>query len=138
MKGILEMNGTDRYLIDTNILIYFLQGEEVALSFFKNIMDKELCISLINKIEVLAFPDLSENEEMEIKQFLLNFITLNVDDPVAEETIRIRKMYKLKLGDALISATSIMHDAVLVSRNEKDFSKVDGLKFLNPYSAEMK
>jgi predicted nucleic acid-binding protein len=61
-------------------------------------MDKELCISLINKIEVLAFPDLSENEEMEIKQFLLNFITLNVDDPVAEETIRIRKMYKLKLG----------------------------------------
>ena len=138
MKGILEMNGTDKYLIDTNILIYFLQGEEVASSFFKNIMDKELCISLINKIEVLAFPDLSENEEMEIKQFLLNFVTLNVDDPVAEETIRIRKMYKLKLGDALISATSIMHDAVLVSRNEKDFSKVDGLKFLNPYSAEMK
>jgi len=42
------MNGTDRYLIDTNILIYFLQGEEVAASFFKNIMDKELCISLIN------------------------------------------------------------------------------------------
>ena len=128
------MNGTDRYLIDTNILIYFLQGEEVAASFFKNIMDRELCISLINKIEVLAFPDLSENEEIEIKQFLLNFITLNVDDPVAEETIRIRKVYKLKLGDALISATSIMHDAVLVSRNEKDFDKVDGLKFLNPYS----
>ncbi len=134
MKGILEMNGTDRYLIDTNILIYFLQGEEVAVSFFKNIMDRELYISLINKIEVLAFPDLSENEEIEIKQFLLNFITLNVDDPVAEETIRIRKVYKLKLGDALISATSIMHDAVLVSRNEKDFGKVDGLKFLNPYS----
>jgi len=131
------MNGTDKYLIDTNILIYFLQGEEVASSFFKNIMDKELCISLINKIEVLAFPDLSENEEMEIKQFLLNFVTLNIDDPVAEETIRIRKMYKLKLGDALISATSIMHDAVLVSRNDKDFNKVDGLKFLNPYSAKM-
>ena len=131
------MNGTDKYLIDTNILIYFLQGEEVASSFFKNIMDKELCISLINKIEVLAFPDLSENEEMEIKQFLLNFVTLNLDDPIAEETIRIRKMYKLKLGDALISATSIMHDAVLVSRNDKDFNKVDGLKFLNPYSAKM-
>lgn len=131
------MNGTDRYLIDTNILIYFLQGEEVAASFFKNIMDKELCISLINKIELLAFPDLSENEEIEIKQFLLNFITLNVDDPVSEETIRIRKMYKLKLGDALISATSIMHDAVLVSRNDKDFGKVEELKFLNPYSDEM-
>jgi len=75
---------------------------------------------------------------VEIKHFLLNFVTLNIDDQVAEETIRIRKMYKVKLGDALISATSIMHDAVLVSRNEKDFSKVEGLKFLNPYSAEMK
>ncbi len=132
------MNGTGRYLIDTNILIYFLQGDEVVISFLKDIPDKELCISLINKIEVLAFPDLSENEEVEIKHFLLNFVTLNIDDQVAEETIRIRKMYKLKLGDALISATSIMHDAVLVSRNEKDFSKVEGLKFLNPYSAEMK
>lgn len=132
------MNGTDRYLIDTNILIYFLQGEEVAISFFNNVMDKELCVSLINKIEVLSFPDLLENEEIEIKQFLLNFIILNVDDSVAEETIRIRKMYKLKLGDALISATSIMHDAVLVSRNEKDFRKVDGLKFLNPYGARHK
>ncbi len=138
MKGILEMNGTDRFLIDTNILIYFLQGEEVAASFFKNVMDKELCISLINKIEVLAFPDLSEHEEMEIRQFLLDFVTFKVDDPVAEETIVIRKKYKLKLGDALISATAIMHDAVLVSRNEKDFVKVEGLKFLNPYSAEKK
>ena len=132
------MNGADRYLLDTNILIYFLQGEEVAISFFNNIIDKDLCISLINKIEVLSYPDISENEEIEIKRFLLNFVTLNVDDPVAEETIRIRKKYNLKLGNALISATSIMHDAVLVSRNETDFSKVEGLKFLNPYSTEMK
>jgi predicted nucleic acid-binding protein len=87
---------------------------------------------------VLAFPDLYEPEEIEIRPFLLDFVTLNVDDPIAEETIEIMKKYKLKLGDALISATSIMHDAVFVSRNEKDFSKVEGLKFLNPYSAEMK
>ena len=138
MKGILGMNGTERYLIDTNILIYFLQGEEVAVSFFKDVMEREICISLINKIEVLAFPDISENEEIEIKHFLLNFVTLNVDDMIAEETIRIRKKFKLKLGDALISATSIVHDAILVSRNEKDFSKVEGLKFLNPYGVEVK
>ena len=34
--------------------------------------------------------------------------------------------------DALISATSIIHDTVLFSENEKDFGKVEGLKFLNP------
>ena len=132
------MNGTERYLIDTNVLIYFLQGEEVAVSFLENTSNGSLCISLINKIEVSSFPDISDNEEIEIKQFLLNFVTLNVDDLVAEETIRIRKKYKLKLADALICATSIVHDAVLVSRTEKDFIKVEGLKFLNPYSAEVK
>lgn len=112
------MNGKDRYLIDTNILIYFLQGDKVAVSFLKKILDDELCISLINKIEVLSFPDLSKDEEK-------------------EETIKIRKKYKLKLGDALICATSIMHDTILVSRNEKDFIKVKGLKFLNPYTTKM-
>ena len=132
------MNGKDRYLIDTNVLIYFLEGEEVAVSFLKKIMDDELCISLINKIEVLSFPDLSKDEEREINQFLFNFITLNVNDMIAEETIRIRKKYRLKLADALICATSILHDTVLVSRNENDFVKVKELKFLNPYSTQVK
>lgn len=138
MKEISEMNGKDRYLIDTNILIYFLQGEKVAVSFFKKIMEDDLCISLINKIEVLSFPDLSEDEERDINQFLLNFVTLNVDNLIAEETIRIRKKYRLKLGDALICATSMMHDTILVSRNEKDFIKVKGLKYLNPYNTKLK
>ncbi|MCX9075052.1 MAG: type II toxin-antitoxin system VapC family toxin [Candidatus Methanoperedens sp.] len=127
------MNGKDKYLIDTNVLIYFLQGDKPAVSFFKKIINDELYISLINKIEVLSFPDLSDEEEKSINQFLLNFVTLDVDNAVAEETIRIRKKYRLKLGDALICATSIMHDTVLVSRNEQDFSRVKELKFLNPY-----
>src|SRR3989304_1533919 len=127
------MNGKDKYLIDTNVLIYFLQGDKPAVSFFKKIINDGLYISLINKIEVLSFPDLSDEEEKSINQFLLNFVTLDVDNAVAEETIRIRKKYRLKLGDALICATSIMHDTVLVSRNEQDFSRVKELKFLNPY-----
>jgi len=127
------MNGKDKYLIDTNVLIYFLQGDKPAVSFFKKIINDELYISIINKIEVLSFPDLSDEEEKSINQFLLNFVTLDVDNAVAEETIRIRKKYRLKLGDALICATSIMHDTVLVSRNEQDFSRVKELKFLNPY-----
>lgn len=132
------MNGKDKYLIDTNVLIYFLQGDKPAVSFFRKIIDDKLYISLINKIEVLSFPDLSDEEEKSINQFLLNFVTLDVDNAVAEETIRIRKKYRLKLGDALICATSIVHDTVLVSRNEKDFSRVKELEFLNPYQAEIK
>lgn len=127
------MNGKDRYLVDTNILIYFLQGDKPAVSFLKKMMDNDLYISLVNKIEVLSFPDLSEDEERLINRFLLNFKTFDIDNAIAEETIRIRKKYRLKLGDALVCATSLVHDTVLVSRNEKDFSRVSELKFLNPY-----
>jgi predicted nucleic acid-binding protein len=129
------MSGKDKYLVDTNILIYFLEGEKVAVSFFKKIIDDDIYISIINKIEVLSFPDLSEKEEKSISMFLSNFITLEINNTVAEETIRIRKKYRLKLPDAVICATSIIHDKILVSRNEKDFIRVNELKFLNPYQA---
>jgi len=127
------MNGKDRYLVDTNILIYFLQGDKPAVSFLTKIVDDELYISLVNKIEVLSFPELSEDDEGAINQFLVNFKTFDIDNAIAEETIRVRKKYRLKLGDALVCATSLVHDTVLVSRNEKDFSRVGELKFLNPY-----
>ena len=127
------MSGKDKYLVDTNILIYFLEGEKVAMSFFKKIIDEDIYISLINKIEVLSFPDLSEKEEKSISMFLSNFITLEINNTIAEETIRIRKKYRLKLPDAVICATSIIHDMILVSRNEKDFIRMNELKFLNPY-----
>jgi predicted nucleic acid-binding protein len=129
------MSGKDKYLVDTNILIYFLEGEKVAVSFFKKIIDDDIYISLINKIEVLSFPDLSEKEEKSISLFLSNFITLEINNTVAEETIRIRKKYRLRLPDAVICATLIIHDKILVSRNEKDFIRVNELKFLNPYQA---
>ncbi|HJH29463.1 MAG TPA: type II toxin-antitoxin system VapC family toxin [Methanosarcinaceae archaeon] len=132
------MSGKDRYLIDTNILIYFLEGEKQALALFERILDDEIYISLINKIEVLSFPDMSKKDDKSIRMFLSSFITLEIDNTIAEEAIRIRKNYKLKLPDALICATSIIQDTILVSRNEKDFLKVKGLKFLNPYQAEMK
>jgi len=127
------MSGKDKYLVDTNILIYFLEGEKVAMSFFKKIIDEDIYISLINKIEVLSFPDLSKKEEKSISMFLSNFITLEINNTIAEETIRIRKKYRLKLPDAVICATSIIHDMILVSRNEKDFIRMNELKFLNPY-----
>lgn len=35
--------------------------------------------------------------------------------------------------DALIGATALAHNLILVSRNQKDFKNIDGLKFFNPF-----
>ncbi|WP_410478352.1 PIN domain-containing protein [Pedobacter agri] len=57
---------------------------------------------------------------------------LGLEHDVIAETIRIRKTYNLKLPDALIAATCLVHDLTLIADNDKDFSKVALLRCINP------
>ncbi len=54
-------------------------------------------------------------------------------DEVVEQTIRLRKEYKIKLPDAIIAATAINHNLTLITRNEKDFEKISEVDFINPF-----
>jgi len=47
------MNG-NRLFVDTNILLYYLKGNEDVVEL---IVDKDLIISFITEIEILAFPN---------------------------------------------------------------------------------
>lgn len=49
-------------------------------------------------------------------------------DSVRDETIRLRRKTKLKLPDAIIVASALIHDAILLT-NDKNFSTIDGLVF---------
>jgi predicted nucleic acid-binding protein len=42
----------------------------------------------------------------------------------------------MKLPDAIIAATALAYDLVLVSRNEKDFDKIPNLEYINPYNLQ--
>ncbi|MEY4538677.1 MAG: hypothetical protein RLZZ306_434, partial [Bacteroidota bacterium] len=55
-------------------------------------------------------------------------------DEIVEKTIEIRRIYKIKLPDALIAATAIVFDLTLVSRNDKDFTQIPELKYINPFN----
>jgi predicted nucleic acid-binding protein len=55
-------------------------------------------------------------------------------DAGTEKTIQLRRSYRgLKLGDALIAATALVNNFVLITRNTKDFHQIIGLKVINPY-----
>jgi predicted nucleic acid-binding protein len=43
------------------------------------------------------------------------------------------KYAKIKLPDAIIAATAIVNNFVLLSRNTKDFEGIEGLEIVNPY-----
>jgi predicted nucleic acid-binding protein len=62
-------------------------------------------------------------------------LVFSLDEPVIIKTIQIRKATKAKLPDAIIAATALVNQLVLITRNTKDFTGIDGLKMLDPYTA---
>lgn len=56
------MSGSN-LLLDTNIILYFLSGDETLSSILE---ENQLYISVISEMELLSFSQLSENELQKI------------------------------------------------------------------------
>lgn len=124
-----------QYLIDTNAVIDYL-GNKLPVSgmdFMNTVIDAVPNVSVVTKIEVLGF-----NAPEPHYQLLTNFINdatvLDLTNNVVEASIDIRKKHKTKLPDAIIAATALVYDLVLISRNISDFKNIDGLQVIDPYS----
>jgi predicted nucleic acid-binding protein len=134
----MAITGKKCYLLDTNVIIYYLQGYYEVEAVFADIESgiAEGKISVITKIEALAFPGLTYKEEGRVKQFLMNFEVVELTDGVIERAIGLRKQYKVRLPDALVAATAMEKEAVLITRNVKNFEKIGGLQVENPFGEE--
>jgi predicted nucleic acid-binding protein len=125
-----------RYLLDTNTLIYFMDGTLTTKGFefvLKALEAEECALSVISKIEVLGFPFPSILQEQQAAKFVKSLRIYHLTEDVVEKTIEIRKSIKPKIADAIIAATAILHGFTLISRNEKDFKHLHGLNFINPF-----
>ena len=123
------MNGTADYLVDTNIIIYYLNGDEIAIDWLRK--HKGLSISIIASLEVLSYPFTEEEDEI-VRGFLDAFGLFDLDQPIFEKTIQLRRTHKIKLPDAIIAATASYHNLTLVTRNVSDFAQLD-LELFNPF-----
>ena len=115
-------------LFDTAILIDFLNGMREARREIDRYTDR--AISLITWMEVMA--GTKPDEEQVTALFLGTFVNLPVTDAVARQAVRVRKLKKLKLPDAIILATAQVEKRILVTRNTRDF-KEDGVSVVTPY-----
>jgi len=119
-----------RALVDSNILIYLSNGQLEIANLFKKY--DEVLISRITHIEVLGYNFKNEEDEGVVLQLAKYFPILELDAQVGTETIKIRKRKKIKLPDAIICATAVIHNCELVTANEKDFIGLEGVQIFNP------
>jgi len=107
-------------VFDTNILIDYLNGIEAARAELAQYSTRQ--ISVISFIEVLVGAK-STAEENAIRGFLSTFEILNLSAEIANQTIEIRKKYRLKIPDAMVYATARTQGCILVSRNSKELKQ---------------
>jgi len=117
------MNGNSVF-IDTNIVLYLLNGDsEVA----KLLQRKTIYISIISEIELLGYKGILESEKNVIQNFLNQCVIINITQSIKEKVIELKSTYAIKLPDALIAATAIIHDLHLITA-DKGFEKIKDLK----------
>jgi predicted nucleic acid-binding protein len=122
------------YLIDTNIFTLYTQGElsEKGNTLLDGILDSfSSQISVITRIELLSW-----NTDEETTNLIYEFIRLSKEFSLTEEVIiktaEMRRNKKIKLPDAVIATTAMINDLILISDNDKDFGKIEHLRYVNP------
>lgn len=86
------------------------------------------------EIEVLTYHETPAKMPL-IEEFINLAVILPLDKEITKKAIELRRKYKkLKLGDAIIAATAIVHQLILISNNTRDFINIKGFKIIDPHN----
>ena len=105
-------------LFDTNILIDYLKGIEVARNEIDHYSDR--AISLVTWMEVVV--GATPADESDVRSFLQSFVILPIEQRTAEQAVVNRRGSRLKLPDAIILAAAQVSGRLLITRNTRDFA----------------
>ena len=105
-------------VFDTNIIIDYLKGMDAAREELDR--HERPLLSVVSWMEVMVGA-MNEDEGARIRRFLTRFDTLGIDADVADIAVQIRRERRIRLPDAIIWATARAQDALLVTRNTRDF-----------------
>ena len=127
-------------LLDTNLCIQILNNRSPYIQdHFLQHSPEEIALCSIVKAELLYGARHSQRVEANLqllKRFFQPLQSLPFDDRCAEEAGQIRadlatQGNPIGPNDLLIAATARAHDAVLVSHNTKEFSRVTNLRLVD-------
>ena len=118
------------YVLDTNVLIYQAAADTAVTAFLGAHRHELFYVPSIVVAEFLSYPPIAEAEAAAFKAVVSQAIILNLDFTLAERAAALRRIYRIKLPDAIVAASAMLTHSELVTRNTRDFKKVAGLKLI--------
>ena len=137
----------NKYLIDTNILVYAFTDIEpnkqpIAKELLKNLItnNENLNISIQNIVEFtkttkvkFSKPITDERLDEILSKFRINFNIINYDINTIKNISKYLKD-STDFFDCLLVATMQDYDIdTIITENEKDFKKIRNLNIINPF-----
>lgn len=127
------------YLIDTDIIIYSLKGEQKVTNSFEERLNDPKSISVITYGELVYGAKKSQQEQKNmarVRRIAEIFPIIDIS-PAIIETFGDLKATLEKTGnivadmDLIIASTALTHKMILVTNNEKHFQKIPELQIEN-------
>ena len=124
------------YLLDTNTLIYFFKGlGQVAERLFA-VPPNQIAVSAVTLYELevgLMRSTASRKRRAQLDELMAVIGLLPFDSQAAAESARLRGRLESRgtpIGpmDTLIAGTALAHGAVMVTRNTREFGRIEGLR----------
>jgi len=128
-----------RYILDTDICIYWLKGSEQLKKKIQQVGPEKLGVAIFSLAELLYGAYHSQRVEqniMDIQRFTSKIKVFGFDDDAADFFGKIKAGLRKKGQiiedlDILIASTVLSHGAVLVTNNTSHFARINGLRHEN-------
>lgn len=124
------------YLLDTNTLIYFFKGLGGVAERLLAVPPSRVAVSAVSFYELevgLARSTAPRKRRTQLDELMAVVRLLPFDAQAAAESARLRVRLESRgtpIGpmDTLIAGTALAHGAVMVTRNIREFGRIDGLR----------
>lgn len=123
------MQNQNNYLLDSNVIIGYLRGEERAVSLIEKLLVPTISVVTVGEIYQGAL----DSKELErTTDIIRDFKILYITEKISKDAVSLVEKYHLASGlfflDALIAATSLEYDLIVLTANNKHFKMIKGLK----------
>lgn len=118
-------------IVDTDVLIWFLRGNQAAIDFIMEAMP--FSVSIVTYMELIR----GMRNKQELLKMKKAFAEMEVDIIPLSENISLRASdfvemfalsHSMEMADALIASTCIEENESLVTANDKHYRVVEGLQ----------